>query len=216
MQRTAVPTLAGPASPTLGFRWPRQGARGIRMTTRITQRLRISLLGLAALLAACADKAAPPPEPLELTAHRRGHAGPAGTVRVRNHGAQFASYRTYAVELDLQHVSIARCCFSARPAHSFTRWTSAMVRRHVAVAGKPDAYQIAQSQSGQPLPDWHRDAGLNYAQTQRAAMAHTDCMSRCCRCRRIAAIGSRSARLKTSHASRKRQDTIHESRPLAK
>ena len=38
------------------------------MTTRITHRLRISLLGLTALLAACADKGPPPPpEPLELS-----------------------------------------------------------------------------------------------------------------------------------------------------
>ncbi|KMU66525.1 hypothetical protein STRNTR1_1100 [Stenotrophomonas maltophilia] len=73
-----------------------------------------------------------------LTAHRRGRARPAGAVRVRNHGAQFCQ---------LPHICggagsaarflIARCCFSARPAHSFTRRTSAMVRRHLAAAGKP-------------------------------------------------------------------------------
>ena len=88
------------------------------MTTRITQRLRISLLGLAALLAACADKAAPPPEPLELSQPIAVDTpGQQVQFEFETTARNFASYRTYAVELDLQHVSPSPDAASPRDLH---------------------------------------------------------------------------------------------------
>lgn len=79
------------------------------MTTRITHRQRISLLGLTALLAACADKGPPPPpEPLELSQPIAVDApGQQVQFEFETTARNFASYRTYAVELELQRRSPA-------------------------------------------------------------------------------------------------------------
>ncbi|TGR50336.1 hypothetical protein EN794_022805 [Mesorhizobium sp. M00.F.Ca.ET.151.01.1.1] len=191
------------------------------MTTRITQRLRISLLGLAVLLAACADKGPPPPpEPLELSQPIAVDApGQRVQFEFETTARNFASYRTYAVELELQHVSPSPDAASPRDLHiplrvGLQQWSGGTWQS----LASPDAYQIAQSQSGQPLPDWHRDAGLNYAQTQRgsdgAYRLHVALLPLQARRRYrvqistvedIAPLRGASARI-----------LIHESRPLAK
>ncbi len=113
---------------------------------------------------------APTPEPLELSQPIAVDTpGQQVQFEFETTARNFAGYRTYAVELDLQHVSPSPDAASPRDLHiplrvGLQQWSGGTWRRWQA-----DAYQIAQSQSGQPLPDWHRDAGLNYAQTQRGS-----------------------------------------------
>lgn len=191
------------------------------MTARITHRQRIRLLGLTTLLAACADKGPPPPpEPLELSQPIAVDApGQQVQFEFETTTRNFASYRTYAVELELQHVSPSPDAASPRDLHiplrvGLQQWSGGTWQP----LASPDAYQIAQSRSGQPLPDWHRGKGLNYAQIQRGSdgayrlhiallplQAHGRYRVQVSTVEDIAPLRGASARI-----------LIHESRPLAK
>lgn len=90
------------------------------MTIPIKPRLRIGLLGLSGLLlVACADNGPPPPpEPLELSQPIAVDApGQQVQFEFETTARNFASYRTYAVELDLQHVSPSPDAASPRDLH---------------------------------------------------------------------------------------------------
>jgi hypothetical protein len=128
------------------------------MTTRITHRLRIGLLGLAALLAACADKGRP-------TARAAGTLQPIA-VDAPGQQVQFGSKPRRAILPATVHMRwswiystfphrqtlLLRATCTFLYARGLQQWSGGTWQ----TLAKPDAYQIAQSQSGQPLPDWHR------------------------------------------------------------
>jgi len=138
------------------------------MTTRITDRLRVSLLGLTALLlAACADKGPPPPpEPLELSQPIAVDTpGQQVQFEFETTPRNFASNRTYAVELELQRrgptatgtpdVASINIPFEVLlQRRDGTPWQEIATQ---------DSYQARARNGVEPLPAWHRSENWRYA-----------------------------------------------------
>lgn len=138
------------------------------MTIPIKPRLRIGLLGLSGLLlVACADNGPPPPpEPLELSQPIAVDTpGQQVQFEFETTARNFASYRTYAVELELQRRSPAT---TGTPdiASINIPFEVSLQRREGTTwqeIATQDSYQARARNGVEPLPSWHHSESWRYA-----------------------------------------------------